>query len=146
MTNKETKKNGRPPIYSKELATKICERIASGESVRTIVKDDEMPSSSSIFNWLLDEDKSKFLEQYESARNIQAETMFEELLEIADNKEDVQRDRLRIDTRKWYLSKVLPKKFGDKMDVTSDNKPINISIAKEIIDKNDTTSATKSNR
>ena len=60
--------------------------------------------------------------------------MFEELLDIADdgandwlknknglmlNKEVVLRSRLRVDTRKWYLSKVLPKKFGEKLDLTS---------------------------
>lgn len=111
----------RPSIYTQELATRICRRIADGESVRSIVKEEEMPSSATIFNWLLDEDKKEFLEQYETARNIQAETMFEELLEIADNskQENVMRDRLRVDTRKWYLSKVLPKKFGEKLDLTS---------------------------
>lgn len=119
------KKVGRPTTFTSSLGTKIVERIANGESIRTIVKDNEMPSSSTIFRWLLEEDKKEFWEQYEKARNIQAETMFEELVEIADDKEkDVMRDRLRIDTRKWYLSKVLPKKFGDKLDVTSGNKPI----------------------
>jgi len=76
---------GRPTTYSPELSLKICSRIAEGESVRTIVKDEEMPSSSTIFRWLLDEDKKDFWEQYEKARNIQAELMFEELLEIADD-------------------------------------------------------------
>jgi hypothetical protein len=64
---------GRPTTYSAELASKICSRISEGESVRTIVQDDDMPSSSTIFRWLLDEDKKDFWEQYEKARNIQAE-------------------------------------------------------------------------
>jgi hypothetical protein len=134
---------GRPTTYSPELSLKICSRIAEGESVRTIVKDEEMPSSSTIFRWLLDEDKKDFWEQYEKARNIQAELMFEELLEIADdgtndwmkenrdgstyyviNGEAMGRSRLRVDVRKWYLSKVLPKKFSDKLDLTSDHKPL----------------------
>jgi hypothetical protein len=118
----------RPTIYNDELGTKICKRIAEGESVREIVKNDEMPSSSTIFNWLLDEDKKVFLEQYETARNIQAETMFEELIEIADrDSENVMRDRLKVDTRKWYLSKVLPKKFGEKMEVENTGN-ININM------------------
>ena len=74
--------------------------------------------------------------------------MFEELLDIADdgsndwvlregkdeeewwqlNQEAISRSRLRVDTRKWYLSKVLPKKFGEKMDVTTDGKPISIQL------------------
>ena len=128
---------GRPTSYTDELATEICERISSGESVRHIVKDEHIPSSSTIFRWLLDKDKKEFWEQYGKARNIQAELMFEELLDIADdgqndfmlretasgneyevtNHEAISRSRLRVDTRKWFLSKVLPKKFGDKQEI-----------------------------
>ena len=119
--------NGRPTIYNEKLGIKICSRIAKGESLRSIVKDNKMPVSSTIFRWLLEEDKKKFKEQYKEARNVQAELMFEELLEIADENDDKEtsnRSRLRVDTRKWYLSKVLPKKFGDKLDLTSDNEKI----------------------
>ena len=151
---------GRPTTYSPELLLKICSRIAEGESVRTIVKDEQMPSSSTIFRWLLDEDKKDFWEQYEKARNIQAELMFEELLEIADdgtndwmkenrdgstyyviNGEAMGRSRLRVDVRKWYLSKVLPKKFSDKLDLTSDHKPLAATIIgmRIINDAKDTT-------
>jgi hypothetical protein len=134
---------GRPTIYTKKLADEICKRIAEGESVRAIVADKKMPSASTIFRWLLDQDKKPFWEQYAHARNVQAELMFDELLEIADdgsndwmtvnfgkrevqmeNKEVTNRSKLRVDTRKWYLSKVLPKKFGDKLDVTSDGKAL----------------------
>ena len=122
-------KGGRPTKYSKKIAIKICQRISSGESVRTICKDKKLPCAATVFFWLLDDDKKWFLEQYETARNTQAENMFEELNEIADlpdKKESTNRSRLRVDTRKWYLSKVLPKKFGDKMDldVKSDGKRI----------------------
>jgi hypothetical protein len=140
--------DGRPTIYTPELGLEICKRLAEGDSVRTIVRDEAMPSSSTIFRWLLDEDKKEFWEQYAKARAIQAETMFEDLLDIADDGtndyvertrpsdgstftaydvEHVQRSRLRVDTRKWYLSKVLPKKFGEKLDLTSDGKAIPIA-------------------
>lgn len=132
----------RPTDYTIELGSEICSRIAEGESVRSIVKDEAMPSSSTIFRWLLDEDKKEFWEQYEKSRNIQAELMFEELVEIADDgtndymekenkdgstyevvdSEHIQRSRLRVDTRKWYLSKVLPKKFGEKLDIDHTTK------------------------
>lgn len=115
----------RPRILTKELGTKICARIAKGESLRKIDKDDKMPSVSSIIRWLVDDEYKWFRAQYEAACNTKAEVMFDELLEIADNtKSEVMRDRLRVDTRKWYLSKIMPKKFGDKMDVTSGGKPI----------------------
>lgn len=130
-------KVGRPTEYTPEIANEICFRISLGDSVRTIVQDNDMPSSSTIFRWLLDEDKKEFWEQYEKARNIQAELMFEELLDIADDKEaDVMRSRLKVDTRKWYLSKVLPKKFGDKMDVTSGGEKININVISYANDNN----------
>lgn len=139
---------GRPTKYTRELGLEICERIAEGESLRSICQNEDMPVAKTIYNWLFDEDKKEFLHNYETARNVQAEIMFEELLEIADDgandyvererqdgstydavdSEHIQRSRLRVDTRKWYLSKVLPKKFGDKMDVTTDGKPINISF------------------
>ena len=146
LSQTETKHpGGRPETYTKELGETICKRIALGESVRKIVKDEDMPSSSMIYRWLLDEDKKEFWEQYEKAINARAELMFEELLDIADdgqndyvekqlgdsdvsitvpNTEHIQRSRLRVDTRKWYLSKVMPKKFGEKMDVTSGGKTI----------------------
>ena len=144
MKSAKNNKIGRPSTYTPELGMTICARIADGDSVRTIVKDDKMPSSSTIFRWLLDEKYKVFWEQYEKSRNIQAELMFEELLDIADdgsndflerarqdgstfivdNGEAIGRSRLRVDTRKWYLSKVLPKKFGEKIDVTTDGKPM----------------------
>jgi len=105
-----------------------------------------MPAASTVFLWLIDEvdpAKKLFSEHYARARASQAELMFDELLEIADdstddhmvvklnghdqvveNREFTTRSRLRVDTRKWYLSKVLPKKFGDKLDLTSDGKTL----------------------
>ena len=135
---------GRPSIYSEELATKICERITDGESLKKICSDDKMPNRSTVHLWLLDKDKKDFSDKYEIAVNIRAENMFDELTDIADdgsndymerknsdgttfevvNNEHIQRSRLRTDVRKWYLSKIMPKKYGDKMDLTSDGKAI----------------------
>lgn len=101
-----------------------------------------MPNASTIHGWVLD-DREGFHKQYARAREMQAEMMFDEILDIADDgsndlmtitkgdvsynvedREVTNRSRLRVDSRKWYLSKVLPKKFGDKIDVTSGDKPI----------------------
>ncbi len=138
----ELKKNGRPSIYSEELAKKICKRIAQGESLRRICFSDEMPNASTVHEWVLD-DKEGFSKKYARARQMQAEDMFDEILEISDDgsndymtitkgnteynvedREVTNRSRLRVDSRKWYLSKVLPKKFGEKVDVTSGGEPI----------------------
>jgi hypothetical protein len=151
----------RPSTYTEEIADKICARIASGESVLSIAKDPEMPASSTIYLLLLDEDKKLFSEKYDKARIAQADHYFDQLLEIADdgtndtitratgdgetyevaNTEFIQRSRLRVDTRKWYLSKIMPKKYGEKLDVTSDGESItNVNI--NVITKSTSQSAT----
>lgn len=131
-------KIGRPTIYSKELGDLICERLAKGESLRHICLDSKMPDASSVHRWVLSGDFEEFYKQYARAREIQAENMFDEILDISDDgtndfmtitkgddtynvedREVTNRSKLRVDTRKWYLSKVLPKKFGDKLDLTS---------------------------
>ncbi len=117
----------RPTIYNKEIADKICSRIAGGESLKRVCEDPEMPCRSIVHLWLLDEEKKEFMDNYKKAVDIRTDNMFDELEEISDTddrKESPMRSRLRVDTRKWYLSKVMPKKYGDKMDVTSDGKPI----------------------
>jgi hypothetical protein len=143
----------RPSIYSKELADKICLRICEGESLKRICRDGDMPARSTVHKWLLDDDKKYFVDKYEFACNVRAENMFDELEEIADdgtndyierenrdggtyetlNSENIQRSRLRIDVRKWYLSKVMPKKYGDKMDLTSGGDKIASQEVKWII-------------
>jgi hypothetical protein len=134
----------RPSSYTKELAEKICLRICEGESLKQICKDKDMPSRSTVHKWLLEDDKKEFSDKYEFSCNVRTENMFDELQEIADdstndymekesddgstyevlNSENIQRSRLRVDVRKWYLSKVLPKKYGDKIDHTSGGEKI----------------------
>jgi hypothetical protein len=140
-------KVGRPKKYTKEIGNEICKRLMLGDSLRTICKNKKLPSATTIFNWLADEEfnkETKFLEQYERAREIQADYLADELIDIADdgrndymerkgkngqtynaiNTEHVQRSRLRIDTRKWIASKLKPKKYGEKMDLTSDGEKL----------------------
>jgi len=122
--------------YTEELALKICSQIANGKSLKKIGEQDDMPTRATIHNWLLDEnkyitndkgEKVKFFDKYEEAVNIRTENMFDELNEISDIKDELEspsRSRLRVDTRKWYLSKVMPKKYGDKLDLTTDGKEL----------------------
>jgi hypothetical protein len=126
---------GRPSIYSPELATDICDRIASGLSLREICRADDMPEAKTVYRWLADGQHPEFRQQYARAREIQSELMAEEILEIADDARNdwmerqsksgesftvvdhdhVSRSKLRVDARKWMLSKVLPKKYGDRV-------------------------------
>lgn len=95
----------------------ILERIAEGKSVRTICKEDGMPAMSAVFRWLK-EDES-FQEQYARAREAQADALFDDILEIADDpNEDPRRSKLKIDARIWAASKLKPKVYGDKIETT----------------------------
>lgn len=105
-----------------------------------------MPAESTVRAWAL-EDREGFSAQYTRARELGYLAMADELLEVADdgkndwmerrddddkasyvlNGEHVQRSRLRVDTRKWMLSKALPKIFGDKIEHSSDpDRPLTL--------------------
>jgi len=118
---------GRPSIYSQELAATICERLIHGEGLRAICRDDDMPNISTVIDWI--NKKPEFSAQYARARELQAELLLDEILEIADDSskdtvdtgmgkvvdhEVIQRARLRVDTRKWAMGK-MSRKFNDKV-------------------------------
>ncbi len=135
--------------YTKEekekVFTEVCRRIAiEGDSLRKVLRAKEMPSSQTFFKWM-SEDPSK-TKRYAYACNERADIIFEDILHIADdvskdtktvnvdgietetiNKENIQRSRLRVDARKWMLSKMIPKKYGDKLDLTVEDN----SMSKE---------------
>jgi len=121
--------------FSMKLAMEICNRLIGGESLRRICRDDNMPDLKTVWRWLQAEGRmfDIFRQQYASARVLQAETFVDEIVDIADDgcndyvereiaegvvvinpdHEHLARSKLRIDTRKWYASKVLPKIYGD---------------------------------
>lgn len=125
---------GRPSSFTQELADTICERIADGESLRSICLDEDMPSKSMVFRWLAT--NVEFRDQYTIAREVQADAIFDEVIDIADdasndwmerkngdgesigwqlNGDHVRRSQLRIDARKWIAGKLRPKVYGDKI-------------------------------
>lgn len=93
---------------------------------------------STVFSWLTDKSKPDFLDKYNQAKELQAEYYADQLIDIADdrsndymektlvngevitvaNTEHIQRSRLRVDTRKWVASKLLPKRYGDRQEFT----------------------------
>jgi hypothetical protein len=155
-------KKGRPSKYTTKLADEICERLAAGESLNGISKDEHIPHRVNIMRWLLNTENKGFdlfRTKYALAREIQYQNMADELLDISDNdvsqplliegrpvldekgfaimvKDNVgvQHARLRVDTRKWFMSKVLPK-FSDKTDPSqAPSETLADSISK-LIDK-----------
>lgn len=129
---------GRPTTKTPDRTEAILDRLAKGETLRGICRDEGMPPPSTVLEWVKD-DRDGFAERYARAREAGAYAMADELLEIVDdgsndwieraqkdgrvetvlNAEHVQRSRLRADARKWLLSKILPRVFGDKLDMTS---------------------------
>lgn len=124
--------------YSPEQIEKafnsILLEIEKWRPVRKILKDEWTPDVTTFYKWLRDdEEKAK---QYARACEIRAENIFDDMLDIADdnkgdieideewrekvNQDNIQRARLKVETRKWVLGKLNPKKFGDKLDMTSD--------------------------
>lgn len=117
---------GRPTKYTEELALAICDRIEEGESLRKICLDDAMPNRSTVNLWLKND--KEFSDQYARACKVRRENKFEEMYEIAEKTDEVQRARLLVDVLKWQLSKEEPKKYGDKIDMTSNGKDVVIPI------------------
>ena len=128
MSINKLKRNGRPSSYSPELVKEICEVIASSSKglKRLCVDNPHWPNKDTIFTWL--KNNQEFSDQYAHAKRCQIETFIDEILEIADdssqdvlvneqgsiscNHEFIARSRLRIDTRKWLASKLVPKVYG----------------------------------
>ena len=105
---------GRPSIYSQELADEICRLLSSGLSLRKIALIEGMPDPMTVRRWA--RDNEEFCVQYAHAREEQAEAYAEMLLDEAYNAQDAQLGRLRVDALKWTASKLLPKKFGDRIE------------------------------
>jgi len=145
---------GRPTKYSKELAAEICSQLADGISLRTICLAEDMPNKSSVFLWLREHEE--FSDQYAKAKEESSDALFEELLDIADdgtndwmenkgkdgecigykvNGEAIQRSRLRVDVRKWALSKLKPKKYGEKHTIEHQGKVDYSDISEEELDR-----------
>jgi hypothetical protein len=122
--------------FSEELADRICERLADGESLRSICADEEMPDKSTVFRWLAANET--FRDQYARAREAQADTLFDEILHIADTPQMgektevsdgkikvvsgdmIDHRRLQVDARKWMAGKLRPKKYGERLELAGD--------------------------
>lgn len=113
----------RPARYSQKLGGEICRRLAGGENLGRICADPSMPTISTVMQWLFAERQRDFVAKYNRAREAQAELWAEEIVEIADGAQD--RDtlaiaKLRTDIRRWAAAHLLPRRYGDKMEVSGD--------------------------
>lgn len=119
------------------IFSKILLKIEMGASLRSVLKEDGMPDAVTFYRWL-DKDPEK-VKQYARATELRADAKFDSIEQ--DYQEEPQRDpetgridsawvqlqRLKIDSKKWELSKLNPKKYGDKvsLDHTTGGEKIN---------------------
>lgn len=138
-------KIGRPTTYTQELADTICAELALGKPLRTVCLIDGMPQAPTIFKWI--REIEEFAKQYARAKEEATDAMAEEILAISDETDEgqvitekgdgtteIKREdmlghrKLRIETRKWLMAKMKPKRYGDKMDMTTNGESLNIQV------------------
>lgn len=143
----------RPTAYTQKMADLICEKLADGQSLRSICLPEEMPGKTTVFKWLAAHES--FRNQYARAREAQADAIFDEILDIADEDctmvkaskhgtrdEDgegntevvfdlvaIQRNKMRIDARKWMAGKLRPKVYGEKSEPEGGNSDVAKTLA-----------------
>lgn len=152
---KEEKPMGRPTDYTKEMASRICELVATHDMglTRLYQTYPDIPEKTTINRWRVRH--PEFRIQYAQAKAQQLEFLTEDILEIADdatndwmewhgkendclgwkfNGEHVQRSRVRIDTRKWLASKLAPKIYGDKLNQETNTPSETLAKIRELVD------------
>ena len=115
-----------PLKFSQKIADQVCALLIDGVSLVKICEREGMPSRSTLHKWL--EQRPAFQLAYQQARQIWADTMFSRIWEIADggSAEDTQRDRLRVDSLKWMLARINPRRYSERLELTgAEGSPLN---------------------
>jgi len=105
----------------------VLDKIADGGTIREACKS----AGLSLSGFMKIVNSGRMVEQYARAMELRAASLFDDMLAISDSDAvDVQRDKLRVDTRKWALSKMMPKKYGDKLETTIEGgeKPVTVKV------------------
>ncbi|EJT9118714.1 DNA-binding protein [Escherichia coli] len=134
------KKVGRPHGYTEEKALEICELVADGQSINKISKMPGMPTRSTILKWF--RDVPEFSIMYARAKEIGFEVLADEIIDLSDAAENIKAEELRrhqlmIDTRKWLLAKLQPRKYGERVTQeivgNKEEAPVQVEVTKEEI-------------
>ncbi len=140
-------KVGRPTDYTREKANEICNQLSEGISLRTVCLSNNMPDKATVFRWL--RDYKEFHDQYahakEESTNAQHEVLEDlgdqaiKLAQSVDSKASgavVQAVKLKADNLKWLMSKMKPKKYGEKLDMTTNGKDLPTPLLHALRNKN----------
>lgn len=136
---------GRPSKFTPELFEAICERMAQGEPLAAICRDEGMPHPSTVRDWAnADEALSR---RFGRAREDGEDAIAQQCLEIADDSsgdvvmgkngptmdaEFVARSRIRVETRLKLLAKFNPKRWGDKLELAGNaEQPLTVLVQRK---------------
>ena len=117
---KDKKITGRPTKYTVEIAEKILARIADGKTLNAICREKGFPPHATVRHWVED-NRRNFGDRFRFARKIGFEAMADGLIEISDTDKNPQRAKIRVDARKWYLSKLAPKNYGERLEMRAEH-------------------------
>lgn len=113
------KKAGRPSTYSEELATTICDRIAGGETMVKICREDGMPNRRTVMRWM--DVHAEFAARCVRAREIHADYAHDRMMEIEvgvlEGEIDATAARVVLSSMQWRAAKLAPRKYGDMSKV-----------------------------
>ena len=145
---------GRPEKYTDELFNEICDEISHSDKGLVFICKDKGINAKTFYDWIASD--TELSNKYARCRELQAEFLADEIIEISnttiegvvietdDNGRTKEKKgdmlghrRLQIDARKWKASKLYPKKYGDKLDVTTQGEKVNVPT--QIILSNGTT-------
>lgn len=144
----DVRKVGRPTKYTPELGKLICERIATHDIglTKLCAIYEDMPARSNLYEWL--HKYQDFQDMYAKAKVSQIQILIEEIVDISDNSskdstingqgvsvcnsEFIARSRLRVDTRKWLASKLMPRLYGDRTVVQNESTEETEALKKEL--------------
>lgn len=129
--------------YTEELAAEICERIADGETLRAICREDGKPTWSTVYQWL--RDRPEFAARMARARDLGYDAIAEETIEILDERPErtatehgdkvdagyVAWQKNRAWQRMQLLAKWSPKKYGEKLEVAG-NVAVELSLTERL--------------
>jgi hypothetical protein len=106
-------------LYTRAFADEVCTRLADGASLREVWRGHGLPEST-FRQWIRD-DRDGLAARYQAARVLQVEAWSDQILELADRDDLEPNDkRVPVDTMKWLMSRIVPKKWGDRLLVAGD--------------------------
>src|SRR5882757_7238779 len=121
--------------YTRALGDIICDRMTEGESLRAICRNVDMPSEGAVRGWAV-RDVDGFGDRYRAARLLLLEFWSDQIVDIADDGDLDPRDRqMRVNTRQWLMSKLAPRRYGERLLHSGDpDNPLQIMHAQISLD------------